>query len=201
VFTARCALSPYIKQIRFIFKGLNWIQKGFNTLFQWWSHSGRHALGVTYTNTPFDHIASNGFRTTAFISSRQIISRVMKSGERGGQTIRTFCQHSELQRGHPASHILLHMKRRPPPPRNARTQRVSGKAWRIWASTNRSSPHQARSPRDSVSDKEKEVKMKFNSAQAQNCYENFPEQRPQNLRSILQFINVSTDVSMLRGAY
>jgi hypothetical protein len=72
-----------------------------------------HALGLTYTNTLFDLLASNIFHTAASISARSTKSTVMKSGERGGQTIRPLGQHTALQRGHSALQMLLQITRRP----------------------------------------------------------------------------------------
>ena len=39
-----------------------------------------------------------------------------------------------------------------------------------------------------VLDKEKKVKMKFDSARAQNCYANDPESEAQNLRTTLSLL-------------
>jgi len=59
-------------------------------------------LGLTYTNTLFDLLASNVFHRAASISSRSTKSTVMKSEDRGGQTIRPLDQQTELKKDHSA---------------------------------------------------------------------------------------------------
>jgi len=57
--------------------------------------SSCHTLGLTYTNTLFDLLASNVFHRAASIGSRSTKPTVMKSEERGGQTNRPLEQQTE----------------------------------------------------------------------------------------------------------